>query len=77
MWYLRFSSTSYNGSANYQWGLRGDVPIVTDFDDDHKTDLVVYRPSTAVWYVSFSSTGYNTGANYQWGLPRDTPLPKP
>ena len=44
--------------------LSTDIPLVTDFDGDGKTDLVVYRPSDGGWYVRYSSLGYdlNRGA---------------
>ena len=35
-----------------------DVPLTGDFDGDGKTDLAVYRPSTAQWYVQESGSSY-------------------
>ena len=47
-----------------------------DFNNDGKTDLVVFRPSTGGWFVRLSSLGYdvNQYQYYQWGLPGDTLL---
>jgi subtilisin family serine protease len=45
------------------------VPVVratsTDFDDDDKADLAVWRPRTSVWHVLNSSNG--TSNEVQWG----------
>lgn len=50
--------------------------LYSDFDGDGKSDLIVFRPSTAFWYVLKSSTSYdlNQASSYQWGLAGDTPI---
>ena len=61
---------------DYQWGLPTDVPLVSDFDGDGRTDLAVFRPEEGGWYVRHSSSNYSyaSWAWYQWGLPTDVPL---
>ena len=33
------------------WGMPGDIPVAKDFDGDHRTDIVVGRPSTGQWFA--------------------------
>lgn len=56
---------------NLFWGLRGDIPLGGDYDDDGKTDYTVYRNGT--WYIFRSSD--ETFRAYSWGLPTDKPVP--
>ncbi len=63
MWYMLPSSGScpagwtviVTGQCQKQWGLPGDKPMVGDFDQDGKADLVVYRPSNQHFYIHYSS----------------------
>jgi len=50
--------------------------VFSDYDGDGKSDLIVWRPSTAVWYILKSSTGFDSSQaeSRQWGLPGDVPL---
>ena len=44
-WFVAYSG---GGGFRQQFGEAGvDVPVVGDFDGDKKTDLAVYRPTTA------------------------------
>jgi hypothetical protein len=47
---------------------------VYDFDGDGKSDLSVFRSSTAVWYVQNSSDGSLRAQ--QFGLTQDVPVPR-
>jgi hypothetical protein len=83
-WYWLTSSTgySYASAGVRQWGNQalGDVPLLTDFDGDGASDLVVFRPdgSGAKWYWLTSSTGYSylTAGLKQFGSAGDIPLLK-
>jgi hypothetical protein len=47
-----------------------------DTDGDHKSDLIVFRPSSGQWFIRQSSQGYSVASYslYQWGLPGDIPI---
>ena len=54
-WFVQ-GSAALNGHSFGAGSL--DVPLTGDFDGDGKTDLALYRPSTAQWFVSESGSGY-------------------
>ena len=62
--------------GGYAWGAGGDVPIVGDFDGDGRTDVTVYRPSSAHWFILKSSTNFTVDNTYQWGATGDIPMLK-
>ncbi len=47
------------------------TPPPTDVDGDGKTDITVYRPSTAEWWVLRSGGNFATHSTQGWGLPGD------
>jgi hypothetical protein len=60
-------------SKTKQWGLKGDIPLIGDYDGDGKTDVTVWRPSIGYWFIIQSST--NKVVQQQFGLPTDVPVP--
>ena len=55
--------------------VRISVPAALDADRDGKTDLAIFRPSSATWFIRNSATGYTTNTARQWGLAGDVPVP--
>lgn len=54
-------------------GTAHDIPLAADFDSDGKTDLTVYKPSTAQWFVLKSATSSVQVNN--WGIAGSTDIP--
>jgi hypothetical protein len=74
-WYVRTSSTGFDGYLVRQWGINGDIPLAnTDFDGDGKADMAVWHPANGTWYVRTSSTGVDGYLGRQWGLRGDIPI---
>ena len=63
-WY--FLNTNTGQMSSYQWGRTLDVPAPADFDNDGKTDTVIYRwwdfesGDVNQWWVNKSSGGHQT-----------------
>ncbi len=43
------------------------IPVVGDYDGDHKSDVAVYSPTAGqIWWVLLSSTDYQAYTSWQW-----------
>ena len=72
-WYWLNSSSgyAYQTAGAKPWGRSdlGDIPLVGDFDGDHRSDLAIWRASTGTWYWLTSSSVYSYASAYgiRWG----------
>jgi PKD repeat protein len=77
----------YNGNGRwdgavtdraYNFGLTGDVPVSGDWNNDGKTDIGVFRPSTHMFYPDYNGNGAWNGAvidrAYNFGISGDIPV---
>ncbi len=69
--YYRPSGTPGVDFKAIEFGTKGDIPVVGDYDGDGRTDVAVYRPSTGTWYLLQSTKGF-TGV--QFGISTDIPV---
>ena len=56
---------------NVRWGVNGDIAVQGDYNGDNKTDIAVWRASTASFYILYTGVGGNLFA--QWGVTGDYP----
>lgn len=64
-----------NGGLTLNYGTTGDIAVPADYDGDARTDVSVFRPSTATWFARNSGTGTDTIVTF--GIGGDIPLPLP
>jgi hypothetical protein len=68
-WYI----LSQNRTTSTDWtlGVDHDIPLVGDFDGDHRDDVIVFRGTTGTWLVKFAQGGTQQFPFGSWG---DVPL---
>lgn len=78
---LDLGAPGESGELAYSFGLRGDVPLVGDWDGDGRDDIGTYRVNGGAGPMYFLDEGPRgwTGATagergYQFGLPGDVPI---
>jgi hypothetical protein len=78
VWWILPSSSNFDTNAYFTrgWGDADFVPVPADYDGDRRTDIAVWRPSTATWWVLQSSTNYSTSTYVTkvWGTSTDLPI---
>ena len=71
--YYRPSTAPGVDFRSIAFGIKGDVPVVGDYDGDRVMDVAVFRPSDRTWYIRPSSTGVM--CTLQFGLATDKLVP--
>ena len=78
MWYLNPNNAISPDSAltYFVYGLKGDVPVVGDWNGDNINTVGVFRPSDATWYLNPNNAASlnNTLISFGYGLPGDIPI---
>jgi hypothetical protein len=77
-WYLNQNPLNPMSYVLRSFGLKGDVPVVGDWDGDGTADLGVVRRSSQWvgldWYLDLDGCGGKAEKIVRYGLPGDTPL---
>jgi len=62
----------------YNFGLSGDLPISGDWNNDRKSEIGVFRPSTHLFYLDYNGNGvWNVppaDRQYNFGITGDNPV---
>ena len=71
----------WNGASvdrQYNFGITGDNPVTGDWNNDSKSEIGVFRPSTHLFYLDYNGNGVWNGAavdrQYNFGISGDIPL---
>jgi hypothetical protein len=72
---------AWNGAitdSQYDFGITGDLPVLSDWNFDGKSEIGVFRPSTHIFYLDYNGNGAWNGAvidrQYNFGLTGDIPV---
>jgi putative Ig domain-containing protein/IPT/TIG domain-containing protein/VCBS repeat protein/fibronectin type III domain protein len=69
------SDGSLTATQNFTWTVKNRLAVHGDFGGDGKSDIVVFRRSTASWYLLQSQTGFTTSSLMPWGASSDVVVP--
>lgn len=69
-WKLTFEANDF--ACDPDGGPVANSDARADFDNDGRTDISVFRPSTGTWFLNRSTDGFTAVA---WGLSTDVPVP--
>jgi len=82
-WYFYASTYDANNNSVFfpgpflaiNWGIRGDLPVGGDFDNDGYSDNIgIFRPSHRMWYYNYDLDNMTDRKSGPWALPGDLPL---
>jgi len=82
MFYLDYNGNGvWNGASvdkQYNFGIRGDIPVSGDWNNDRISEIGVFRPSTHLFYLDYNGNGVWNGSvtdrQYNFGITGDTPI---
>jgi len=82
LFYLDYNGNgAWNGAVtdkSYNFGISGDIPVSGDWNNDGRTEIGVFRPSTHLFYLDYNGNGAWNGAavdrSYNFGITGDTPI---
>jgi len=82
LFYLDYNGNgAWNGASvdrQYNFGITGDIPVSGDWNNDKKSKIGVFRPSTHLFYLDYNGNGaWNGGAvdrSFNFGITGDIPL---
>ena len=81
-WFLDLSSNDRWDSRSvdgcYTFGIRGDLPVTGDWNNDGFTEIGVFRPSAGIWFLDRNGNmrwdGCAVDRCYQFGINGDVPV---
>jgi hypothetical protein len=71
-WYLRGELTSGTADGAFNYGARGDIPLVGDWNGDGVDGVAVVR--NGVWYLRNELSSGVAEGSFAFGNPGDTPI---
>jgi hypothetical protein len=74
IFYLRNSNASGESDVTIPFGLKGDVPVVGDWDGNSTTTIGVYRPSESTFYLRNNNASGEPDLTIPFGMKGDVPI---
>jgi len=82
LFYLDYNGNgAWNGASvdrSYNFGITGDIPVTGDWNNDSKSEIGVFRPSTHLFYLDYNGNGVWNGVSvdksYNFGITGDIPI---